>query len=116
MKKKLKILFTGGKGFIGREIIPLFRKDGYEVVDPSSKELDLLDANSIQKYKFENFDCLILVAGAGMRHGRTFTFAEDDVDVDYITNTIGVNCTGNTLLLKEYLRRNKKGQNPRFQR
>ena len=39
MKKNLKILFTGGKGFIGREIIPLFRKDGYEVVDPSSKTI-----------------------------------------------------------------------------
>ena len=44
MKMNRKIFFTGGKGFIGREIIPLFRKDGYDVVDPSSKELDLLDS------------------------------------------------------------------------
>ena len=50
MKKNLKILFTGGKGFIGREIIPLFRKDGYEVVDPSSKELNLLDSDAVKKF------------------------------------------------------------------
>ena len=43
-----KIFFTGGKGFIGREIIPLFRKDGYDVVDPSSKELDLLDSDAVK--------------------------------------------------------------------
>ena len=101
-----RVLLVGGTSLIGQSIAD---KNGVEIVTPTRKELDLLDANSIQKYKFENFDCLIIVAGAGMRHGRTFTFAEDDVDVDYITNTIGVNCTGNTLLLKEYLRRNKKG-------
>ena len=59
MKKNLKILFTGGKGFIGREIIPLFRKDGYEVVDPSSKELNLLDSDAVKKFiENDNFDII----------------------------------------------------------
>ncbi len=101
-----RVLLVGGTSLIGQSIAG---KNGVEIVTPTRNELDLLDANSIKKYSFQNFDCLILVAGAGMRHGRTFTFAEDDVDVDYITNTIGVNCTGNTLLLKEYLSNNKKG-------
>tara|TARA_R100000152_G_C6773031_1_gene200190 strand:- start:52 stop:876 length:825 start_codon:yes stop_codon:yes gene_type:complete len=63
MKMNRKIFFTGGKGFIGREIIPLFRKDGYEVVDPSSKELDLLDSDAVKKFiENDNFDIIIHAA------------------------------------------------------
>ena len=73
MKKNLKILFTGGKGFIGREIIPLFRKDGYEVVDPSSKELNLLDSDAVKKFiENDNFDIIIhaaMCSGTG-RYGK----------------------------------------------
>jgi len=38
---KNKILFTGASGFIGKQIIPLLEKEGWEVVKPSSKEVRL---------------------------------------------------------------------------
>ena len=36
-----KILFTGGNGFIGRQIIPLIEKAGYDVVRPRSTQVRL---------------------------------------------------------------------------
>ena len=36
-----KILFTGGNGFIGRQIIPFIQKAGYEVVRPRSSQVRL---------------------------------------------------------------------------
>jgi len=40
MKNK-KVLFTGGNGFLGRQIIPLLEKDGWEIVRPRSHEVRL---------------------------------------------------------------------------
>ena len=36
-----KILFTGGNGFIGRQIIPLIERAGYDVVRPRSTQVRL---------------------------------------------------------------------------
>ena len=81
MKKNLRIFFTGGKGFIGREIIPLFRQDGYDVIDPSSKELDLMDSNAVKEFiENDNFDIIIhaaMCSGTG-RYGKP-----DSLDVLY---------------------------------
>jgi len=73
MKKNRRIFFTGGKGFIGREIIPLFRQDGYDVVEPSSKELNLLDSGAVKEFiEGDNFDIIIhaaMCSGTG-RYGK----------------------------------------------
>lgn len=39
--KKGKILFTGGNGFIGRQVIPLLEKEGWEVSRPRSHQVKL---------------------------------------------------------------------------
>ena len=36
-----KILFTGGNGFIGRQVIPFIQEAGYEVVRPRSTQVRL---------------------------------------------------------------------------
>ena len=36
-----KILFTGGNGFIGRQVIPFIQEAGYEVVRPRSSQVRL---------------------------------------------------------------------------
>ena len=36
-----KIFFTGGNGFIGRQVIPFIQKAGYEVVRPRSTQVRL---------------------------------------------------------------------------
>jgi nucleoside-diphosphate-sugar epimerase len=39
-----RVLITGGKGYIARNLVPLFEAGGYEVDAPSRTELDLLDS------------------------------------------------------------------------
>ena len=43
------ILLTGSNGFIGRNILPMLR-EVYSVSAPSRTDLDLLDANALQRY------------------------------------------------------------------
>ncbi len=67
-----KILFTGGTGFLGRNLIPLLEAE-YEVYSPTRNELNLKDAKSIDEY-FEDkyFDVVIHAAIPNV------AFCEDD--------------------------------------
>lgn len=59
----MKILLTGGSGFIGRY---LKQHLAHEVVSPSSKELNLLNADQVSDYlKAHKFDAVIHAAVAG---------------------------------------------------
>ena len=54
-----KILITGGSGFIGHNLKELLKKD-FKIFAPSSKQLDLTDANKVLKYLKKNkFDTVI---------------------------------------------------------
>ena len=54
-----KILFTGGSGFVGKNVIPILRKK-YEVIAPSRKELNLTDTDAVESYvKNGNFDIIV---------------------------------------------------------
>lgn len=44
-----KILFTGGTGFLGRNLLPLLKRT-YDVVAPPRSELNLIEPDSIEKY------------------------------------------------------------------
>ena len=60
---KLKILLTGGNGFIGRNIKESFLKESYELVAPSKVELDLIDDESVKSYFLKkSFDAVIHAA------------------------------------------------------
>ena len=50
-----KILFLGGSGFIGQEIIPLMKSDGYQVEYPNSDDLNLLDSSSTDSFFKDKF-------------------------------------------------------------
>ena len=57
---KKKILLTGGNGFIGRNIKESFLAAKYTLLAPSSKELNLVDENSVDNYfKSQNIDIVI---------------------------------------------------------
>ena len=45
----MKILITGGSGFIGRSLIKALNQE-HEVFSPSSQELDLTNSYDVEKY------------------------------------------------------------------
>lgn len=48
-----RVLLTGSRGFIGRNLVTLLNND-YEILTPSSQELDLTDTLAVQKYLDEH--------------------------------------------------------------
>lgn len=66
--KKNKILFTGGNGFIGRQIIPLLEKSGWEVVKPRSSQVRLeVDKEVGTLFRGQHYDAIIHAAIVGGR-------------------------------------------------
>ena len=107
MKKiKKNILLVGASSLIGQAIL---KDKTHTFTAPTRSQLDLSDQASIDKFDYKGYDCLLIVAGAGGRHGKKFGFNDKEVDLDYIANTVNVNCRGITMLLKKYLTQNPKG-------
>jgi GDP-L-fucose synthase len=46
----MRILITGGQGYIARNLVPLFLNAGYEVNAPSRIEMDLLNPERVEEY------------------------------------------------------------------
>ena len=54
-----RILFTGGNGFIGRNVIPILQ-ESFDVYAPEREELDLFDAKDVREYLLENrINCIV---------------------------------------------------------
>ncbi|MBL7936388.1 MAG: NAD-dependent epimerase/dehydratase family protein, partial [Bacteroidia bacterium] len=66
----MKILVTGGNGFIGKNIKESYLAEKYTIVAPSRLELDCSDDDSVEKYfKKHSFDVVIhSAAKAGHRN------------------------------------------------
>jgi|TARA_R110001592_G_scaffold359671_1_gene666604 nucleoside-diphosphate-sugar epimerase len=66
----MKILITGGSGFVGRNIIKFLGPD-YDIYAPTSSQLDLTDEKEVEKY-FQNkfFDVIIHCAIKGGRRNE----------------------------------------------
>ncbi len=79
----IKILITGGSGFIGKSIInPLINED-YDILAPTHSELDITNSKKLQEYLIKNkLDWVIHCATKGGR--RT---SRDSLEV-YTNNTI----------------------------
>ena len=71
----MKILITGGRGFVARNLKSLFEADQYEVRAPSRNELDLLNISKLCQYlKNEKFDAIIHAAAKGGKRTKKDTF------------------------------------------
>ena len=49
MSGRKRVLFTGGSGFVGRNVVPVLA-ERFEVIAPRRDELDLLDADSVARF------------------------------------------------------------------
>lgn len=62
--KKMKILLTGSRGMVGKNILEHVSATDYKILTPSSSELNLLDREKLQLYLCENQpDMIIHTAG-----------------------------------------------------
>lgn len=71
----MKILLTGGSGFIGRNIRESFLAEKYEILSPSSKELNLADEESVDAFFKNNSIDLVVHAAVkpGHRNAKDFS-------------------------------------------
>lgn len=80
MKKK-RIFLTGGDGFIGKHIIEQLGKK-YDFVFPSHTQLELLDANSVEKYMKKHGPFDVVVHAANVGGSRRSTDSTQIVDIN----------------------------------
>ena len=82
----MKILLTGGSGMVGKNILEYSKKEKYTFLAPSSKELNLLEYNSVDTFIKENNPEFIIhaagkVGGIQANIAAPVNFLVDNMDM-----------------------------------
>ena len=82
----MRILLTGGSGMVGKNILEYSKKEEYTFLAPSSKELNLLDYNSVDTFIKENKPEFIIhaagkVGGIQANIAAPVNFLVDNMDM-----------------------------------
>ena len=89
----MKVLVTGGSGFIGKEFVKRYRKT-FDIVAPAKEEMDLLNARSIeQMFTKHKFDAVVHLAGAAEQPGNSALQADNLImfkNIQYMSIVHGV--------------------------
>ncbi len=73
----MKVLITGGHGYIARNLVPLFVNAGYTVDAPSRTEMDLMDFDATVEYLNKSYpDVIIHAAAKGGRRTQKDTWED----------------------------------------
>lgn len=93
----MKILLTGGSGMVGRNILEHQEADRYEILAPSSSELNLLEQKQVQSYlRKESPDFVIHAAGrvggiqANMSHPVEFLTENIQMGMNVISSSFSL--------------------------
>jgi len=58
-----RLLLTGASGFIGCNVLPILRENGYDITAPARGELNLLDSDAVRRFmKSGHFDAVLHLA------------------------------------------------------
>lgn len=108
MPNKKKVLLTGGSRGIGKAIFDKLLSTGlYDIIAPSSQELDLSNTASIKKFCTQNFDYDILINNAGVNFIRKI----DEITPDEIEKINNINLVAPLLLTQRAVQHMKQHQN-----
>lgn len=111
MPNKKKVLLTGGSRGIGKAIAEkLLNTDLYEVITPSSQELDLSSIVSVQKFCEQDFKFDILINNAGVNLIRKI----DEITPQEIEKINNINLVAPLLLIQRAVQHMKNQQNGRI--
>lgn len=80
----MKVFLTGGSGMVGKNILEYSEAKNHEIFAPSSRELDLLDRDTVRRH-LEDFEPDIVLHAAGRVGGIQANIANP---VDFLTKNI----------------------------
>lgn len=79
-----RILLTGGSGFVGSRFLNRWHGQGYEVLAPGHKELDITDADAVLRYMQTHRPDVVLHTAAISNTG----YCESHPEESYVVNTL----------------------------
>lgn len=97
------VFLTGGRGNIGNAIKNKFEKEGYQVISPTSQELNLLDMEQISSYIKQIPSVTAVIHCAGINHPVAF----ENIDFDNFEQTLNINAVSFFKIMHEMIRSNK---------
>ncbi len=73
----MRVLFTGGSGFIGRNILPILRVS-HEILAPVASELDIQDADALRSFvQHHRIEAIVHAAAAGVSKSASDTLVRN---------------------------------------
>ena len=101
------VFLTGGRGNIGTAIKNKFEQEGYAVISPDSRELDLTDMKSISTHIKQMPQVTAVIHCAGINHPVGF----ENLDFDIFEKTLNINAVSFFKIIHEMIKHNKLKDN-----